>query len=195
MAYELRTKKGYDFYEAASALQKACRRGDIKIAAFFAIELYSSGYWNYVWKRLLTISAEDCHGLITQEVKALHDSFLLVNERDLKKCSKGRIFIAKAVIILCQAKHSRDADHLTNLYYDGKRYDEAELQDYIDHLEADDYVEEIPSYTYDIHTRKGKQMGKTKAQFFMEEDGALKNKQIGFFDNYLSISAFQNAHQ
>lgn len=27
-----------------------------------ALELWYSGYGNYVWKRLLTISAEDCWG-------------------------------------------------------------------------------------------------------------------------------------
>ena len=30
MGYDLRTQRGYDFYEVASALQKSIRRGDVK---------------------------------------------------------------------------------------------------------------------------------------------------------------------
>ena len=67
MDRHLRTKRGYDLYEVASALQKAIRRNETAIAGYFALELLESGYHNYVWKKLLTISAEDCHGVITQE--------------------------------------------------------------------------------------------------------------------------------
>jgi hypothetical protein len=34
-------------------------------------ELVASGYVEYVWKRLLTISVEDCHRIITQEISRL----------------------------------------------------------------------------------------------------------------------------
>ena len=40
--YELRTVRGYDFYEVASALQKAIRRSDAKVAGYFALELWES---------------------------------------------------------------------------------------------------------------------------------------------------------
>ncbi len=69
----LRTIRGYDFSEVSSAVQKAVRRGETQLAGYWALELWASGFGNYVWKRLLTISAEDCWGIITAEVKALHD--------------------------------------------------------------------------------------------------------------------------
>jgi hypothetical protein len=53
---------------------------------------------------LLTISAEDCWGILTQEVKALHDSYLVINEGVPPRQAKGRIFISKAVILLCLSK-------------------------------------------------------------------------------------------
>ena len=65
------TKGGYDFYEVSSAMQKAIRRADIAVAGFFALELWESGFRDYVWKRLFTISAEDCFGIITKEIEAL----------------------------------------------------------------------------------------------------------------------------
>ena len=116
-----RTTRGYDFGEVSSAMQKAIRRGDAKLAGYWALELFHSGYANYVWKRLLTISAEDCWGILTQEIKALHDGYQHVNRGLPVREHKGRIFISKAVILLCLAKKSRDADHLQNLVYDQLR--------------------------------------------------------------------------
>ncbi len=51
----IRTIQGYDFFEVSSAMQKAIWRADVKVAGFFALELWTSGYIDYVWKRLFTI--------------------------------------------------------------------------------------------------------------------------------------------
>ena len=82
---ELRTANGHDFYEATSAMQKAIRRSDARLAGYFALDLYHGGYWKYLWKRLLTISAEDCAGIITREIEALYNGFMLVNEGKKEK--------------------------------------------------------------------------------------------------------------
>jgi len=42
--------------------------------------------------------------------------------------------------------------------------------------------EKIPDYAFDCHTLKGKRKGKTKADFFREEQRALKPWQPGLFD-------------
>jgi hypothetical protein len=67
-----------------------------------------------VWRRLLTVSSEDCWGILTAEVKALHDSYMEINRHVPSRTPKGRIFISKTVILLCAAKKNRDADHLQN---------------------------------------------------------------------------------
>ena len=177
------TKRGYDFYLVTSAMQKAIRRGDVRVAGYFAIELFESGFYKYVWKRLLTISAEDCWGILTKEIKALYDSFMLVNEGNKQK-KKGRVFIAKAVILLALAKKSRDADHLTNLVYDREAIPKSEL----DKILANEEKLDIPDYAYDVHTREGRIMGKTKADFFREEYEALKPKEKGLFDDLIENS-------
>ena len=74
----IRTVCGYDFFEVSSAMQKAIRRADTGVAGFFALELWASGYRDYVWKRLFTISAEDCYGIITKEIEALWQGHELV---------------------------------------------------------------------------------------------------------------------
>ncbi len=177
---DLKTQRGYDFYEVASALQKSIRRGDTKVAGYFALELFPR-YSEYCWKRLLTISAEDCYGIITQEIKSLYDSFHVINKNNKGDKLKGRIFISKAVILLCEAKHSRDADLLSNYIYDKKQgLNDEEIDKYFDEVREEPIS--IPDYVYDVHTRKGKRAGKTKKDFFIEEENALVNKQETLFD-------------
>lgn len=181
--YQLRTIRHYDFYEVASALQKSIRRGDVKTAGYFGLELFESGFHLYCWKRLLTISAEDCHGVITKEIKALFDSFELINKgRPKSKKPAGRIFISKAVILLCGSVKNRDADHLQNFIYDYKiNLSDSEIEKLL--TEAREGIKEIPQYTFDCHTRKGKNMGKTKEEFMKSELNCLKPRQKGMFDD------------
>lgn len=176
----LRTKRGYNLLEVASALQKSIRRGDAKMAGYFCIELQESNFGKYAWKRLLTISAEDCWGVITKEIDALKRSYDLINEGKTK--GGGRIFLSKAVILLCQAKKCRDADHLTNYIYDKKTgiSDDIILRDL---EEARKDIKNIPDYAFDCHTQKGRSNGKTKKMFFEEEFNALKPRQKGLFDD------------
>lgn len=42
---------------------------------------------------------------------------------------------------------------------------------------------QVPEYTFDVHTRKGRKMGRTKEQFFHEEHEALTPRVPGLFDN------------
>ena len=177
MSNNIRTIRYYDLYEAVSALQKGIRRGDEIISGYFALELFASGFSNYLWKRLLTISAEDCYGLITQEIKSLYDSFIIVNSN--KKEEGGRVFISKAILLLCHCNKSRDADHLGIIVYDKKIPTEEDINKFLKEIPLD---LDIPEYAYDVHTLKGKMRGKTKEQFIKEEFNSLKPKVKGILD-------------
>lgn len=182
MREQIKTVRGYDFYEVASVVQKAIRRGDALYAGYFALELFASGYSKYVWKRLLTISAEDCFSAVTREIWALWESFKFINEK-VKDKEKGRIFISKAILLLCQCAKSRDADHLQCLCYDRKMLiDETYAQNLLEATEPT-YRVDIPEYAYDVHTLRGKRMGKTKEDFFREEHNSLEPFQPGVFDD------------
>ena len=179
---ELRTKRGYDFYETSSAMQKAIRRNDPKVAGYFALELWHSGYRDYVWKRLFTISAEDCGGIITTEIEALWQGHQLVNNK--AKEPKGRIFVSKAVMLLCSWEKNRDSDHLQNYIYDKKiNMSDNEIETFM--TDVRDNPINIPTYSYDCHTIRGKKMGRTKADFFKEELEALQPRQAGIFDDLI----------
>lgn len=181
MKFNLRTVHGYDFYEVSSCLQKSIRRGDARLAGFMALELWSSKYDNYLWKRLFTISAEDCWGILTLEIEALWQGYNLVNKGATER--KGRIFVSKAVILLCQAKKSRDADHLSNFIYDKK--DGLTVEQLENELENAPAYVELPNYIYDVHTITGKRNGMTKEQFFKDEFEALKPREKGLFDDVI----------
>ena len=181
MRQQLRTQRGYDFYEVASALQKSIRRGDVRLAGYMALELFPR-YANYCWKRLLTVSAEDCYGVITNEIMALHDAFWVVNKGKKGEQLKGRIFISKAVILLCESKHNRDSDILQNMVYDRKLgITDEQIESLMEEVRAES--PEIPEYVFDCHTSKGKRAGKTKKDFFIEEQQALANVQMSMFDD------------
>ena len=59
------------------------------------------------------------------------------------------------------------SDLMTQIQLKGKLTDSYwDLEDLYIHKE--EYIE-IPEYAYDVHTRKGKRMGKTKKEFFNED--------------------------
>jgi len=179
------TKRGYDLFEVASAMQKSIRRGDAGTAGYFALELYASGFIRYVWKRLLVISAEDIAGQVTQEINALHDAFLKVN-KGRKKLDKpeGRLFIAKAAILLSESYKCRDADHLIIYLYDRKGISDERVKALLKEVTESDR-KAIPEYAFDCHTARGKAMGKTKEDFLKTEFEALNPKIKGLFDDFL----------
>ena len=94
------TRHGHNMFEVSSLIQKALRRRDAAMAYYAANELIPK-YRNYLWKRLLTVSAEDCYDLITGRIVELHTNDM-ENEDDKN--------IAIAVSTLLNARKNRDAD-------------------------------------------------------------------------------------
>jgi len=178
--YQRVTKSGYDFYEVASLLQKSLRRGDVVYGARAANELFPM-FTNYVWNRLMTVSAEDCADMVTQEIVALYDGWEKVNQNKKPK-DKGRVFIAKAIVLLAKSRHSRDADVLNILVSD--RFPEEELRAALAEAEpiigVDKTEMTIPTYVYDVHTRRGRKMGMTKQKFLRDEEDCLTDSESMF---------------
>lgn len=176
------TVRGYPMMDVVSAMQKAIRRGDAKLAAFWACELYESGMEKYCWRRLYIISAEDCWGAITNEIEALHHGWELVQANPARGHKNGRVFVVKAALLLAMARKCRDADHASNLLYDRKLgiTDDELLADLED---AQRNPPAIPDYAFDVHTQSGRARGKTRDNFFRDEFEALRPRQPGLFDH------------
>ena len=185
MGYKMLTTNGYDLYEMSSMIQKAIRRCDIPHAAYAANEL-SIKYRQYLWKRLLTVSAEDCYGIMTKEIVALQQADEYVNKKN-RPGDTNDLFIAKAVILLCMARKNRDADYVAcNFMWGDRNLTDQEFEEFVDYQQVEklrmDGSQRIPGYVYDVHTWKGKANGKTELDMFRDEQEALEPKQLSLFD-------------
>ena len=155
-----KTVKGYDMFEASSAFQKAIRRCDEDQALFWMAEFYDSGKVEYLWKRMMIIAAEDiglANPSLHTHIRELYQSFVWMQEKNDKKKSE-RLFLTQAVLILVRSKKSRLVDWALNITWDSH---------FETHLD-------IPDYAIDIHSRKGKAMGKT-INNFLNEGSHLEN--------------------
>lgn len=158
MSYQILTRKDYDFYECASALQKSVRRGIEKDALFFGMELYASGYSKYLWKRIFIMVSEDI-GLanpdLAQRVQALYANWQIIAEKNV---NDGTLPIIHAIVELCRSKKSRMLDHakVWALF--------------------SNYRPDVPDYALDTHTRRGKRMGRNLD--FFKEIGSIINDEL-----------------
>ena len=186
MAYDARTKNGYSMYEMSSMIQKAIRRCDIPHAAYAANEL-SVKYRAYLWRRLLTVSAEDCYGIMTKEIIALQQADETVNAKN-KPGFTNDLFIAKAVILLCMARKNRDADYVAcNFMWGDRPLTDEEYDQFVDYEEVERLKSvtrfDVPGYVFDRHTIKGRAKGKTTLDFFRDENDSLQPHQMNLFDD------------
>ena len=162
------TQKGYELHEVISAMQKEIRRGKEYEAVYWAIELESFNP-KALWNRLRVIASEDiglANPLASLIVDVLEKQYTLAvaDEKD-----SSRLFLVHAVLYLARSPKSRIVDNLVSVVYN----DEEKL--------------EIPDYALDMHTYKGKKMGRGLEHFFAE-GAKLKNQA---FDDLYVDKAFE----
>ena len=138
---------GYAFHEVLSALQKSIRRGLEEDALFWATELYLSGYETQAWRRLCVIASEDV-GI------AYSDVFLCVRElyqawAEIKTTGEAKLHFIHAVLKLVRSPKSRIVDHALIVFFEGPRE-----------------KKQIPDWALDVHTNRGRIMGRGQQHFF-----------------------------
>lgn len=107
---QAKSRNGHSIFEISSLIQKALRRSDTKMALYAAAEMLPK-YRNYLWKRLLTVSAEDCHDMVTHKIVKLH------NDDICGITGFSNEPIEKALSLLLSASKNRDADfYACNLF-------------------------------------------------------------------------------
>ncbi len=176
------TKNGHKLSDMSNLLQKAIRRGDPDLAGYAANEMFGR-YHAYLWRRLLTISTEDCYGVITKEIWALCKADEYANAKR-KGYEKEKLFVAKAVTLLLYCKKNRDACYFACNHMLSER---VLRDDEFLNLDECKFDGELPDYCCDCHSYKGKRMGKTVAEFIETEEAALGGgvgeKREGMFDH------------
>ena len=156
--YDIKTKKGYDFFECSSALQKCIRRGLEEEALFWAVELYDSNFGEYVWKRLRIMTSEDvglAEPMMPANIWALYRSYQEQAKKKEDKNEPQRLFLTHAVLLLCRAKKSRMVDW--TLLWAWLTHPFRKLV--------------IPDFALDKHNERGRRLGRSWAHFF--EEGTL----------------------
>jgi replication-associated recombination protein RarA len=152
---QMLTKNGYDVFEVMSALQKMVRRGKEAEAMYWAFELESfNSVW--LWKRLTIISTEDI-GIADPSVQILINSLWVTYDR-MKNMANGKTpeshILGMAILSLCRAKKNHEAMYLPMTVNWWRKY----LGWKID----------IPDVALDIHTRRGKKMGRGRNHWYSE---------------------------
>ncbi len=147
------TKNGYAFDEVASAFQKSVRRGLLDDALYWGVELYVSGRAEYAWKRLKIMASEDV-GLgdrhLPATLHALYQHYLeQVRKKDAYHAPE-RLFFVHAVCLLVTAPKSRLCDHALIYHF----------------ATHDGQGREVPDYAVDKHTRRGRELGRGREEFF-----------------------------
>ncbi len=158
---EFRTPGGYLCGEVTSALQKDIRRGNEREALFWAIELELAGYGNYVWKRLRIIATEDVglgEPMLAVLVRTLYENWMEQRKTDKGNTQHANLFLVHAVVALSRAPKSRMVDTA-----------------YVVVSQRDRPCLEIPDYALDMHTRRGRQLGRGAAHFY-DEGAVLRNE-------------------
>ena len=170
------TPKGHKLATMRSMLQKAIRRGKIEDAVYAAHEMFYK-YNEYTWKTLLTVSAEDCYGVITQEIWSLYQVQKFIQNSNKNK-EIPTIYISKAICLLVNACHNRDADLVACNLFNDNIYKIVDIKD----VDESYKIVDLPNYVFDCHTKEGRIVGKKKEDFFKEEEESMSNKKMSLFD-------------
>lgn len=147
------TKHGFDHYELLSALQKCIRRGMEYEALHFAVELEEFNP-TMLWNRLKVIAAEDVGPANPQMpilIDVLQKNYL--SEKSKLGENNASLYLADAVVCLCFSQKSRITDDLLAVVF----------------LEREQgKYPPIPEFALDMHTARGKALGKGIDDFFSE---------------------------
>jgi len=148
------TPRGYDFHELLSALQKDIRRGNEYQAMFWAVELESFNP-TALWNRLKAIACEDiglAESLAPLIIDVLKKEYYDARGRE---DDSYRLFLVHAVLFLARSPKSRIVDDLLIVVYGQIQHEDKKLA--------------IPDYALDMHTSRGRKMGRGLEHFCSEE--------------------------
>lgn len=147
------TLRGHQVGEVVSALQKAIRRSQEEQAVAWAVELDQSGYGVHAWNRLTIITSEDV-GIAWIDgpsvIGALRSSYFEAKARS-NPSRPERLFIVHAAMLLARAPKSRRVDHAVGAVYG-----------------TPEPWFEIPDEALDLHTARGRRMGRGEDHWFAE---------------------------
>ena len=142
----LRSRNGIPGDELVSALQKSIRRADEGTACRVAYEMYitSEQFEDKMWRRLNAISVEDI-GFGNPYAPILINTLDEMRKKFPYDDGDRPLFFIHAIRFLVRQEKERSSDCLKNIIQMEAKYGK---------------VVELPDYIYDMHTGKGREMGR-----------------------------------
>ncbi len=156
---DVKTYNGFAADQVISALQKEIRRGNVENAALLAYEMVitSPAMEDYLWQRLMVISVEDV-GFGDPQAPIFINALVQMLQIFDRSVPERRLFAVHAVRYLASAPKDRSSDEMVNVFI------------------HDNLKPVIPDYALDMHTAKGKEMGRGFAHFW--EQGAMIHPEV-----------------
>jgi replication-associated recombination protein RarA len=161
----IRTRHDLTADEVISALQKEIRRGNLENAALLAYEMITTSpeMEAKLWQRLLAISVEDV-GWGDLRAPCLVDTLFRMHRLFDRDDGERRLFALHAVRYLCRCAKDRSSDEMS-----------AWIKQQV---ETGVMKPEIPDYALDMHTARGREMGRD-LRYFYEEAAHVNTEMAG----------------
>ena len=149
------TEHGFAADEVISALQKSIRRGLVDNALLLGWEMYvtSPEMEAMLWSRLCVISVEDV-GLGNAQAPILVDTLFAMHARYPRPEHDRFMFAAHAIRVMASGPKDRTTDEMASWARQS--------------INLGERLPEIPDFALDMHTRRGKEMGRDY-RWFIEE--------------------------
>jgi replication-associated recombination protein RarA len=152
---KVKTFHGLPTDQVISALQKEIRRGNTENAVLLAYEMSitSPELETYLWQRLMVISVEDIGFGDTNAPVLIHTLYQMIEKFHLSP-NERKVMAVHGVRYLCSRLKDRSSDEMYNLVKHA--------------VEKEGVRPVIPDYALDMHTEKGRAMGRGKRHFYQE---------------------------
>lgn len=149
------TAHGFPADELISTLQKSIRRGLAENAGLVAYEMYvtSAELEEQCWRRLEIISVEDV-GLADPHAALLVDALYRMHARAQRPTGDRFLFLLHAVRFLAGSTKDRSTDEMANWI--------------MRVVASGDRLPDVPDVALDMHTRRGRELGRDILHFLHE---------------------------
>lgn len=163
---QLVTRHGHDLREMTIALKKAIFDFDEENIGYICCEIWC-WYKRLFWVVAKGVAKDLGSGILMREINSLMEIDMTMNTKN-----STWIYMCKAIVLFL---HCLDLGTCDIFSYPDMRC----IEDVLKYSQ----IRNLPEYTYDCHTRKGKAMGKTVFDFRVSEQTSLRPHIQGLYDD------------
>lgn len=160
--------KDWKLYE--SAFIKAIRRCNVDDALYWTTRLFILGKVDLIWRRIWIHLSEDiglANEILPSTIESLYQNYNRLSvkgDTSYESDDACKLPLFHAVMLLAKSPKSREVDNAMIVHF------------------YTDETREVPDYCIDIHSPKGRRLGRGVDHFF-QEAGKIENE-VKVFPNY-----------